>query len=58
MQAAIVFCVKYSHTAEQHYVPEVEGVEQILDEIEAIGNKEFAKLQATLDAKKTDTSAQ
>ncbi len=43
---------------EQHYVPEVEGVEQILDEVEAIGNKEFEKLQAALQAKKTDTSAE
>ncbi|RKP11231.1 scaffold protein Nfu/NifU N terminal-domain-containing protein [Piptocephalis cylindrospora] len=34
-----------------HYVPEVTGVEQILDEEEEVGMKEFEKLEETLNDK-------
>ncbi|KAJ3042471.1 hypothetical protein HDV00_007242 [Rhizophlyctis rosea] len=32
-----------------HYVPEVEGVEQVLDEVEAIAQEEFKKFERSLE---------
>ncbi|KAJ3228020.1 hypothetical protein HK099_007301 [Clydaea vesicula] len=34
-----------------HYIPEIKGVEQVLDEMEELGNKEFKKLESKLEKK-------
>eukprot|EP00054_Salpingoeca_dolichothecata_P016106 m.93885 g.93885 ORF g.93885 m.93885 type:complete len:273 (+) comp21818_c0_seq1:93-911(+) len=33
----------------QHYIPEVEGVEQVIDELDAVSQEELAKLEARLE---------
>ncbi|KAI0686108.1 scaffold protein Nfu/NifU N terminal-domain-containing protein [Cytidiella melzeri] len=41
-----------------HYIPEVKGVEQILDQEEQIANEEFQKLEQRLENRASQTQAQ